>query len=291
MTTISQPVPRRRKNPVTGLYYPNLVPMSAIRRYVRQIAERFNPDKIILFGSYAYGRPTPDSDVDLLVVMPARNEIDQSVRIDEAIDAPFFLDLLVRTPRNVERRIRWGDWFLKDVISRGKALYEKADGPVDLFTLRRLWNANGTTSFSVKFRGQRCFMKKLTAEWLGKAEDDLDVARTLLKTRPLHTDQICFHCQQAIEKYLKAMLQEAGRPIERTHNIQALLDQLIPTDKALRTLRRGTTNLTRYAVDYRYPGLNTTARQARAAFRKAAQFRVQIRMRLGLTARRAGKPR
>ena len=279
---MSQPVPRRRKNPVTGLYYPNLVPMSAIRRYVRQIAERFNPDKIILFGSYAYGHPTRDSDVDLLVVMPARNEIDQSVRIDEAIDAPFFLDLLVRTPRNVERRIRWGDWFLKDVISRGRALYEKADGPVDLFTLRRLWNAHGTTSFSVKFRGQRCFMKKLTAEWLGKAEDDLDVARTLLKTRPLHTDQICFHCQQAIEKYLKAMLQEAGMPIERTHDIQALLDQLIPSDRTLRSLRRGTKKLTDYAVEYRYPGRHTRPREARAAFQKANQFREQIRKRLGL---------
>jgi predicted nucleotidyltransferase len=62
-----------RKNPLTGYYYPNLVPMSAIRRYARQVAERFDPDKIILFGSYAYGKPTPDSDVDLLVVMPTRS--------------------------------------------------------------------------------------------------------------------------------------------------------------------------------------------------------------------------
>ena len=67
----------RRKNPVTGLYYPNLVPLSAIRRYARHIAERFQPDKIILFGSYAYGTPTPDSDVDLLVVMPTNNQIEQ----------------------------------------------------------------------------------------------------------------------------------------------------------------------------------------------------------------------
>ena len=119
-----------RKNPLTGLYYPDLVPMSAIRRYVRQVAARFQPDKVILFGSYARGDPSPDSDVDLLVVMPARNELDQAVRIDEALDRGFALDLIVRTPRNLERRLRWGDWFLREIIGSGKVLYEQADGRV-----------------------------------------------------------------------------------------------------------------------------------------------------------------
>src|SRR6266480_260486 len=75
------------------------VPMSAIRRFARQIAERFQPERIILFGSHAYGTPHADSDVDILVVMPARNELDQAVRIDRAIDPPFPLDLIVRTPK------------------------------------------------------------------------------------------------------------------------------------------------------------------------------------------------
>jgi uncharacterized protein len=105
--------------------------MSAIRRYVRQIAERFQPDKVILFGSYAYGRPSPDSDVDVLVVMPARNELDQAVRIDEALDRGFALDLIVRTPRNLERRVGWGDGFLREIVRRGKILYEQADRRVD----------------------------------------------------------------------------------------------------------------------------------------------------------------
>ena len=55
--------------------------MSAIRRFAREVAQRFEPEKIILFGSHAYGTPHADSDVDILVVMPARNEIDQAVRI------------------------------------------------------------------------------------------------------------------------------------------------------------------------------------------------------------------
>ena len=115
--------PGRRKNPKTGLYYPNLVPMAAIRRYARAIAERFRPERIILFGAYASGAPTPDSDVDLLVIMPTRNQLEQAVRIDEAIeDRGFALDLIVRTPKTLQTRLRWGDSFLQDIVARGKVL-------------------------------------------------------------------------------------------------------------------------------------------------------------------------
>jgi predicted nucleotidyltransferase len=108
-------------------YYPNLVPLSAIRRYARAIAKRFKPQQVILFGSYADGDPTPDSDVDLLVVMPTRNELEQAVRIDEALDRGFALDLIVRTPRNLQQRLQWGDLFLQEIVQRGKVLYEQAD--------------------------------------------------------------------------------------------------------------------------------------------------------------------
>jgi predicted nucleotidyltransferase len=103
------------------------VPMAVIRRFARQVAERFKPDKIILFGSYAYGTPHADSDVDVLVVMPARNQLDQAVRISLAIDPPFPLDIIVRTPKNMKWRLEEGDSFLREVVARGKVLYEKAD--------------------------------------------------------------------------------------------------------------------------------------------------------------------
>jgi predicted nucleotidyltransferase len=100
--------------------------MTAIRRYTCAIVERFGPERIILFGSYAWGVPTPDSDVDLLVIMPTRNQLQQAIRIDEAIeDRGFPLDLIVRTPAILEARLRWGDSFLRDVVARGKVLYEK----------------------------------------------------------------------------------------------------------------------------------------------------------------------
>lgn len=99
--------------------------MSAIRGFARRIAERFDPEKIILFGSFARGTPHPDSDVDLLVVMPAWNEINQSIRITLAFDPVFPLDLIVRTPERLRRGLAEGDSFLKEIASRGIALYEK----------------------------------------------------------------------------------------------------------------------------------------------------------------------
>jgi predicted nucleotidyltransferase len=106
------------------------VPMRVIRRFARQVAERFRPEKIILFGSHAYGTPHADSDVDILVVMPARNQIDQACRIDDALDPPFPLDIIVRTPKKLAWRLKEGDWFLREIVSQGKVLYEKADDRV-----------------------------------------------------------------------------------------------------------------------------------------------------------------
>jgi predicted nucleotidyltransferase len=106
------------------------VPMSAIRRYARAVAEHFRPQRIILFGSYAYGTPHADSDVDIMVVMPARNEIAQAVRIDRVTDPTFPLDLIVCTPKNIAWRLEEGDSFLREVMSKGKILYEEAHGPM-----------------------------------------------------------------------------------------------------------------------------------------------------------------
>src|SRR5207253_806332 len=97
--------------------------MRVIRRFARQVAERFQPDKIILFGSYAYGIPHADSDVDILVVMPARNEHDQAARIRREVPTPFEMDLIVRTPKDLQRRLADGDLFHTKIMTRGKALF------------------------------------------------------------------------------------------------------------------------------------------------------------------------
>ncbi len=112
--------------------------MRVIRRFARQVADRFSPEKIILFGSHAYGTPHADSDVDILVVMPARNELDQAMRLRLAVDYHFPLDLLVRTPKNLAWRLSEGDSFLKEVVAKGKVLYEKDDSRVDAKSRGRL---------------------------------------------------------------------------------------------------------------------------------------------------------
>lgn len=114
------------------------VPMAVIRRFAREVAERFQPDKIILFGSHAYGQPHADSDVDILVVMPARNAIDQAVRIDRETDPPFPLDLIVRTPKTLAWRLEEGDSFLREIVARGKVLYDKFDKGVGAKSRSRL---------------------------------------------------------------------------------------------------------------------------------------------------------
>src|SRR6516225_6703808 len=119
---------RRKSNgEVVRCYRSPNIPMSVIRRYARRIAERFHPDKIILFGSYAYGQPHEDSDVDLLVIMPARNQHDMAVKIRWELPAPFPMDLLVRTPASVRWRLEEAESFLTEILTRGKVLYEKDD--------------------------------------------------------------------------------------------------------------------------------------------------------------------
>jgi predicted nucleotidyltransferase len=124
MATIRQspfPFPPKRR------YSGADIPLHVIRRYARAIAERFQPDKIILFGSYAYGTPNQDSDVDLLVVMPTWSQHSQAVQIRWALAAPFPMDLIVRTPKEMKWRLEEGDSFLTQIVSKGKVLYEKDD--------------------------------------------------------------------------------------------------------------------------------------------------------------------
>ena len=114
------------------------VPLRVIRRFARQVAERFRPDKIILFGSHAYGTPHADSDVDILVVMPARNQHDQAVRIRWEVPAPFPMDLIVRTPTNLKWRLEEGESFHTEIVTKGKVLYEKIDAGVGAQSRSRL---------------------------------------------------------------------------------------------------------------------------------------------------------
>ena len=120
MTSQNAPVPvvtRRRR-----------IPMAVIQRVVQQIVLNFAPQKVVLFGSYARGSPRPESDVDLLIVMQTLRENEQSLAIRRLIDCDFGLDLIVYRPETVRKRLRLGDFFLSEILERGKVLYEATHG-------------------------------------------------------------------------------------------------------------------------------------------------------------------
>lgn len=106
------------------------VPIRAIRRFTRQVVDEFHPDKIVLFGSHAYGTPHADSDVDILVIMPTRNELDQAFKIHSTLLPPFPLDIIVRTPTDLAWRLAEGDSFHTEAMTKGKVLYEKDNSAV-----------------------------------------------------------------------------------------------------------------------------------------------------------------
>lgn len=103
-----------------------MIPLFRITELAKKIAECFNPEKIILFGSYAYGTPTDDSDVDLLVLLPFDGKgYRKTLEILNRVDPPFSVDLLARTPEEASRRYREGDPLMRNAIDQGKILYER----------------------------------------------------------------------------------------------------------------------------------------------------------------------
>jgi uncharacterized protein len=104
-----------------------LVTLEQIQEYSDRIAAAFKPERIILFGSYAYGAPSADSDVDLLIVMPLEEDsARKAAEIRHTIRAGFPVDLLVRSPEQLEQRIKLNDWFMREIVEKGKVVYAAA---------------------------------------------------------------------------------------------------------------------------------------------------------------------
>jgi predicted nucleotidyltransferase len=119
-----------------------------IEAVVDQIAREFTPERVILFGSYAYGTPTDDSDVDLMVIRRFRGSaLDASSRIRDAIEIPFSVDIHVRSPADIRRRVAWWDMFIIDVLERGIVLHDSTDRRVGDQGRRRLRRRIHSPSF------------------------------------------------------------------------------------------------------------------------------------------------
>lgn len=125
-------------------------------------------------------------------------------------------------------------------------------------------------------------MNPLTLEWAQKAEGDYAATQWLAQAAaPIH-DAICFHAQQCVEKYLKAWLQEAGIAFRRTHDLEELLDMILPRVPAWVVWKADFLILNTHAVEFRYPGRSATDADAQHASRVCGQVRQAIRADLGL---------
>ena len=120
---------------ISRIRHPEIVPVGlkvsvgkSLRPAVQKIVAELKPEKIILFGSYAYEKPNPDSDVDLLVIMKTRASLkDRSWAVSRLLmPRPFPVDILVKTPREIEKALGAKDFFLKEILTRGKVLYDRS---------------------------------------------------------------------------------------------------------------------------------------------------------------------
>jgi predicted nucleotidyltransferase len=103
-----------------------MVDEKRIADLTKRIIREFQPEKIVLFGSYAYGSPRPDSDVDLLVVLPFEGKgFRKSIEILNRISPDFSVDLLARQPQDTARRYADGDPLIREALDRGRVLYER----------------------------------------------------------------------------------------------------------------------------------------------------------------------
>jgi predicted nucleotidyltransferase len=100
--------------------------LPTIKEFCERLVQEFHPDKVILFGSYAYGQPTDGSDVDVLVILPFEGtNFRKSLEILNRLNPRFAVDLLARRPEDIARRFAEGDPLVREALERGTVLYER----------------------------------------------------------------------------------------------------------------------------------------------------------------------
>ncbi|MGB0409921.1 MAG: nucleotidyltransferase domain-containing protein [Opitutales bacterium] len=100
--------------------------LQEIKAYADELVAKFTPQKVILFGSYARGEACEDSDVDLLVIMNCADKpVRQALEIRRSLRKAFPLDLVVRSPEQINNRLASGDPFIQEAIATGQTLYER----------------------------------------------------------------------------------------------------------------------------------------------------------------------
>ncbi len=166
--------------------------MKTIKGITNRIVKHYNPESVILFGSYGKGRCGVESDIDLLIIKETdKRAIDRRMEVEKLLsDRDVPLDIIVYTPREVRSLYSVGNPFIEEVMDTGRVLY----------------------------------MRAATEAWLKDARDEFESAEILFDNKKYRT--ACYHSQQCAEKALKAFILEAGKKPERTHDIVGLYQEV-----------------------------------------------------------------
>ena len=208
-----------------------------IQQIVDKLAADYAPWQIILFGSYAYGTPNEQSDIDLLVIK--ETDLPSSKRAAEVfwamvgIHSNIPVHPLVVTPDEMNRRLKKGDHFIEDIVEKGRSLY-------------------GTASWRKEDTGMPGEEPSYPMEWLMDAETDLPLVGLILDNEE-YSYVAGYRLQQALEKLLKAFLMHNGWRLERTDNLVTLLDTALDYDAKLADYRPLCNQVSEYYYAERYP--------------------------------------
>jgi len=248
-----------------------------LRQITQRIVEEFQPERIVLFGSYAYGKPTIHSDLDILVIsnrMRNKSVIHRDRCVAEIAHAALVtgqsigMDILVRSPSELAHRLRIGDPFFRTVALKGTVLYRRE---------------GSRFHFDTKKWRNRMPEPILIEEWIQHAEEDYEAALDLLRRRkhPMPA-MVCYHCQQCAEKYLKAFLLDNNNIFEKIHNLLDLNESCQKIDASFGFVVDWLKVLNPYAIETRYPGRRFELAEAKEAVVLMKEVRKFIRAKLGL---------
>jgi len=221
-----------------------------LEEIVRRVVEAAHPERVILFGSAARGEMGPNSDVDLLVVVPGpadRKRLIDAIygnlhRCGEAVDA------IVVTTQDVERFRNSHPLVIKPALREGRVLY------VDASASRRAGPPGGWTRSTIEEEAMAAgrFPPDDPREWLNRARSNLALAKAAVPGA--YVEDLCFEAQQAAEKAIKAVMIRRGIEFPYVHDLERLLAILQETGEDIPAVLWAAKELSRFAWADRYPG-------------------------------------
>lgn len=266
----------RKTREARGAYRVNALGEKELRTLTRRIVRVAHPELIILFGSRVYGKPRPDSDLDVLVVMDKEgSHAERIVPFREfAKQFPVSLDIQARTPGEVTSRLEMGDEFMQRIVGQGQKVYSaRAKNGV----VRHVY-----TSLE-KGRTQPMNNAPLVQEWVEKAEGDFNGAQMWARRKKhFYPDKMCWDCQQCVEKYLKAFLTRHRVEFQRIHDLDELLKLCLNVDTDFRLIKSELDKADVCQPKIRYPGASVTEEQAREELKATKVIRKFVRAKLGI---------